>query len=454
MSARNVRVIEYGDEWQAAPVSELCESIVDCVNKTAPVVPFATPYRMIRTTNIKAGRLDLTGAKFVTEETFRIWTRRAVPSRGDVILTREAPLGEVATIRDEKNVFLGQRLVQYRADRSKLDPSFLFYAFQSQHVQAQIHAHGGTGSTVDHIRVPDCGKFVIRFPPLAEQRAIARILGALDDKIELNRKMNETLEAMARALFKSWFVDFDPVRAKAEGRAPSGMDAETAKLFPREFVESELGLIPRGWSVDRLANLTTKIGSGATPRGGDRAYVDEGISFIRSQNVYDSAFEWSGLVRITDDEAQRLAGVTVQLDDVLLNITGASILRTCLVEPDVLPARVNQHVAIVRAREGIPSRYLHNHLLQGSTKSYLLGMNAGASREAVTKGHLESVPVVQPPEPVLLAWHRCTAPLYERIRNAASESRTLGHLRDELLPRLLSGELSLDAAEREVEAVA
>jgi type I restriction enzyme S subunit len=150
------------------------------------------------------------------------------------------------------------------------------------------------------------------------------MLGTLDDKIEMNRRMNETLETMARALFKSWFVDFDPVCAKAEGRDPR-LPASLASLFPDSFEDSELGEIPKGWHCSHLREVTAKIGSGATPRGGGSVYVAEGVALIRSQNVYDSLFVWDGLAHITDAAADALRGVIVEHEDVLLNITGASI---------------------------------------------------------------------------------------------------------------------------------
>ncbi|BBL76266.1 restriction endonuclease subunit S [Methylomagnum ishizawai] len=123
-------------------------------------------------------------------------------------------------------------------------------------------------------------------PPLEAQTRIISIIGALDDRIILLRETNATLEAIAQALFKSWFIDFEPVKAKAEGREPEGMDADTAALFPSEFGDSELGPIPKGWGINPLKSLTVKIGSGATPRGGKEVYLDDGVALIRSQNVY------------------------------------------------------------------------------------------------------------------------------------------------------------------------
>ncbi len=185
---------------------------------------------------------------------------------------------------------------------------------------------GGRIETPDEfIAVDDYEPWMCRGIPQAGDVVITT---ELDDKIELNRRMNETLEAMARALFKSWFVDFYPVRAKSEGRG-SGLPKPLADLFPDSFEDSELGEIPKGWRCSQLREVTAKIGSGATPRGGGSLYIADGVALIRSQNVYDSLFVWDGLARITDTAAVALHGVTVEHEDVLMNITGASILRTC-----------------------------------------------------------------------------------------------------------------------------
>jgi type I restriction enzyme S subunit len=331
-----------------------------------------------------------------------------------------------------------------KADDVPLD--YLYWLMRTPVYRSHCRAHA-TGTTNLGLAREDFLAFPV--PELTPSRSlIVTTLDTLDDKIELNRRMNETLEAMARALFKSWFVDFDPVRAKAEGRAPSGVDEETARLFPSGFQSSEMGDIPNGWGTTNLADLTAKIGSGATPRGGDKVYVESGVALIRSQNVYDSEFVWEGLVRLTDEDASSLASVSVVSGDVLLNITGASILRTCVVIPDVLPARVNQHVAIIRAKRGIPPTYLHQHLLRESTKSYLLGMDAGASRQAVTKSHIESVPTLRPTDEVLDRWRQITAPWFAMADVRRAETTTLTALRDALLPRLLSSEIDVSTAER------
>ena len=412
--------------------------------------PHATPTRLdagpvfLGITSLNQGRIDLASSDHVSEEDFAKWTRRVTPRRGDVVFSYETKLGEAAIIPEGLRCCLGRRMGLMRPDPQKLDSRFLLYYYLGPEFQDVIRERTIHGSTVERIALIEFPKFPLRIPPLAEQQAIASVIGALDDKIELNRRINATLEAMARALFQSWFVDFDPVRAKMDGREPVGLDPAIAALFPDSFQDSEVGNIPKEWEVAKLKDLTSKIGSGATPRGGSEVYVEEGPALIRSQNVYDYEFRWAGLARLTDKSAEELKNVEVMMNDVLLNITGDSILRTCVVDPKALPARVNQHVAIIRAINGIPANYLHFYLVQESMKTLLIGMSAGATRHAITKGHLESIDVLKPSALVLNAFEQRTTPWFAKIDANRSQSRTLATLRDMLLPKLLSGELKAE----------
>lgn len=429
--------------WKTLALEDCMSAIIDYRGRSPEKTTSGIP--LVTAKIVKGGRIE-PPEEFIAEKDFDQWMRRGMPKAGDIVMTTEAPLGEVAQL-DGRRVALAQRVITLRGKADVLDNTFLKFLLQSNSVQQELRSRS-TGTTVLGIRQSELRRVSLTLPPVSEQKAIGAVLGTLDDKIELNRGMNATLDAMAQALFKSWFVDFDPIHAKAQGRTPPGMDAQTAKLFPSAFVESELGPIPKGWTVERLSRVTSKIGSGATPRGGDKVYADHGIALVRSQNVYDSEFIWDGLVRLRDDDAAKLAGATLRTDDVLLNITGASILRTCVVDPDVLPARVNQHVAIIRAAEEFSARYIHLHLLQPSTKGYLLGLDAGASRQAVTKGHIESVPLVVPPKPVLECFRTLSESIFRATERNSSENRLLSSVRDALLPRLLSGELRLSQAGR------
>ena len=419
-------------------------------------IPFA------RAGNIDGGFHFEDADRVPTHTLAKVGLKRSLP--GDVVFTSKGTVGRFAFVREETPEFVySPQLCYWRSgDVSRIHPRWLFYWMNGREFLLQFKSVAGQTDMADYVSLRDQRAMKITLPPLPEQKAIAAVLGALDDKIELNRRMNATLEAMAQALFQSWFIDFDPVRRNADrdrnqpSPQPAGHPSppgrrdgdeglvEYDKLFPDSFQESELGPMPKSWEVCKFKDITSKIGSGATPRGGSEVYVDEGTALIRSQNVYDHEFHWEGLARLTDKSAVELKSVEVRRNDVLINITGDSILRTCVVDPSVLPARVNQHVAIIRAIEGIPPRYLHLYLAQQSMKSILIGMSAGATRHAITKGHLESIDVVKPSAPVLAAFETITTPWFDQIDANRTQSRTLATLRDTLLPKLLSGELCVD----------
>lgn len=198
------------DGWERVRIEDVCESIMDCINKTAPTIEEPTPYKMIRTTNVRDGKLNLDKVKFVTQDVFQNWTRRQVPMIGDVILTREAPLGEVGMINTDDKVFLGQRLVSYRVDASKLNNRFLLYAFQSADVQRQIQALA-SGSTVQHMRVPDSKTLKLYLPSLPEQK---RIVAKLDAMLEETNKL--------RAIYDQKLVDLEELKKSILEKAFKG----------------------------------------------------------------------------------------------------------------------------------------------------------------------------------------------------------------------------------------
>lgn len=234
-------------EWPVVPIKEVCEAVVDCVNKTAPTSERVTPYIMIRTTNVKSGFVNLEDVRTVELDIFEKWNRRTAPRRGDVILTREAPLGEVGMLRGNAKVFLGQRLMLYRADPCKLDPHFLLYSLQSDFLQGQIRSLG-SGATVEHMRVPDAERLLVPLPPIELQARIGNILSAYDDLIENNTRRIKILEEMMQMIYREWFVIF---------RFPGH---ERVRM-----VESELGPIPEGWLPTKLGDLCTEVRRGVHP---------------------------------------------------------------------------------------------------------------------------------------------------------------------------------------------
>ena len=407
-------------EWKTLKIGELGRVVT---GKTPPTqddknfggeYPFITPRDMV--SQKKIGKTE----RYLSEQGKLAVKNCLLPPGAVCVSCIGSDMGKV--VMTTQDSVTNQQLNSIICSAS-FDPNFVYYSIIKISDELRNAAHHSTAVPI--LNKTAFSEFEIDVPDLPTQTRIAAILSALDDKIELNRQTNATLEAIAQAIFKEWFVDF---------RYPCATG---------EMQDSELGQIPKGWAVNTLEELATKIGSGATPRGGSGVYLDEGVALIRSQNVYDSDFKWEGLARISDDAATQLRNVEVEQEDVLLNITGASILRTCVVDPEALPARVNQHVVIIRPRAGISSRYIHLYLLQQKTKSYLMGLNAGASREAITKGHIESAPILRPPTDLLESFKALTTSVYSESQQLCSQSRTLSLIRDSLLPKLMSGEIEV-----------
>lgn len=433
-------------EWPNVRVSECCELIVDCVNKTAPVVDHVTPYRMIRTTNVRNGFINLDACKHVDEETFRKWTRRADLLDGDVILTREAPIGEVGLVRGNIPIFLGQRLMQYRANRAKLDPRFLCYAFLSPQLQHQFGAHEGSGSVVSHIRVGDCSNFKIPLPSLEEQSEIAGLLAALDERRLLLQQTNSTLESIAMALFKSWFIDFDPTSARAEGREPAGMDAATTALFPEEFEESALGLIPKGWRVATVADAIDFNPQRSLPKGDEAPYLE-------MANAPTVGHRPTGRVGL------RMFGSGCKFrngDALLAKITpclenGKSAFVDFLNEDEV--GWGSTEFIVMRAKPVLPEYCAYLLARHEAFRQFAIQAMTGTSgRQRVELSRLAQFPLALPPDDSIASRVTPTfVALQSRIAANDEQAKALAELRDALLPRLISGKLRLPEAQRQVE---
>lgn len=255
-------------DWRWDRLDEVCDGVFDCPHST-PLLMEEGPF-VVRSQDMRTGVFRMEEAGHVSEDTYQERIVRAEPRYGDLLYSREGTyFGIAAEVPARVRVCLGQRMVLLRPKTSKCNHRFLRYWLNSPVMASHTHGHRD-GTVAERLNLPTIRQLPVPVPPLAEQRAIANILGPLDDKIELIRQMNETLEAMARALFKSWFVDFDPVRAKAEGR-DHGLPKSLADLFPDSFENSELGEIPKGWETGPFAG-TIEILGGGTPKTSSPEY--------------------------------------------------------------------------------------------------------------------------------------------------------------------------------------
>ena len=431
-------------EWKRVAVDEVCELIVDCVNKTAPVVEELTPFKMLRTTNIRGGRIDREECRRVSKETFVKWTRRADVRRGDVILTREAPLGEVGYVDFDDTVFLGQRLMQYRANPTLLEPRFLLYTFLSKDLQNQFGAHEGSGSTVSHIRVGDCSKFQLSLPPLAEQKAIAAVLGALDDKIELNRRMNAKLEEMARALFQSWFVDFDPLRAKLDGREPVGLDPASSALFPESFDGSAVGQIPNGWSIKPVGEVVDCVGGG-TPSTAEPIYWEGGKHHWTTPKDFSSL---QAPVLLETDRKLTDAGIAKISSGLLpagtLLISSRAPVGYLAIA--AMPVAINQGFIALKCNDFASNFFMLNWCQTNMAE--IESRATGTTFAEISKQNFRSINVVLPPWELMATFTMKVTPLYAQITSNLQQSRSLASLRDTLIPKLISGQLKMPEVDK------
>jgi type I restriction enzyme S subunit len=340
-------------------------------------------------------------------------------------------------------VALAQRLIALRGKKEVLNNTFLKFSLQSDFVQDQLRSRA-SGTTVLGIRQSELRKVRLLLPSIQEQRAIAHILGTLDDKIELNRRMNETLDAMARALFKSWFVDFDPVRAKAEGRDP-GLPEELAGLLPDRFVESELGEIPEGWEVSPLSEVINVNPRRSLRKGEVAPYLDMASMPTRGHTpraVVDRPFG-SGMRFMNGDTL--VARITPCLEN------GKTAFVDFLQEGDV--GWGSTEFIVLRPKPPLPPEFAYCLARSGEFREFVIQRMTGSSgRQRVPAKSLDHY-LMAVSGVVARTFGREVAPLFERACETAAESRTLSSLRDTLLPKLVSGELRISEAERQLQEV-
>lgn len=412
-------------------LESLCSLIVDC--------PHSTPtwtdqgFVVLRNQNIKNGRLDLSSPSFTNAENFADRNRRAKPSLGDIVITREAPMGDVCMVPDGLECCLGQRQVLIRPNPELVNPRFLHFALQSAPVQEQIAWNEGTGSTVSNLRIPVLKGLRIPTPPRKVQDDMAETLGCLDDRIDNLRATNATLEAIAQAIFKSWFIDFDPVRAKMEGREPEGMDAETAALFPSEFEESELGLIPKGWRVGTLGEVSTNFRRQAKP------------SEINPETPY-IGLEHMPRRCIALADAGKAAGLAsgkfwYQKGDILFGK-----LRPYFHKVGISPEEgvCSTDIMVVRPLDPTWFGFVAMHFFSDEVVGHATQLSNGAKMPRTNWADVAGFPVALPSQPVVHAFNSIASRLLDSVMENIPYQRTLDQLRDRLLPRLISGKLTVE----------
>ena len=367
------------------------------------------------------------GERNLSEQGLRGCSAQLLP-KNSVLLSSRAPIGYVAIAANPIATNQGFRSLVVKPEYHH---EFLFYWLTANVDELERHA---SGSTFKELSGTSLKKIRIRLPAgREEQRAIAHILGTLDDKIELNRRMSETLEAMARALFKSWFLDFDPVRAKAEGRDP-GLPKPLADLFPARLVDSELGEIPEGWEV-KCVDDEFELTMGQSPPGKTYNETGEGMPFYQGRADFQFRFP-KRRVYCTAPTRHAKAGdtlISVRAPVGDVNVAGED-------------CAIGRGVAAARHKSG--SRSYTYYFMCGLADVFARFEGEGTVFGSISKKDFHAIPCVAAPEEAIKGFERVCAPIDRRLAISERESRTLAALRDALLPRLISGELRVEDAEK------
>ena len=426
MTERDYVVIQEGvenrdvtaDGWQMYTLGELTENFdaIRCPVKEADRRPGSYPYYGA------SGVVDYVDGYLFDGEYLLI------AEDGENLRTRITPIAFLANgkfwVNNHAHIVRGN---------SGADTRFLKYALSLLDISGYL-----TGSTMPKLTQGNLNRITFLTPPIPEQRAIAHVLGTLDDKIELNRRMNETLEAMARALFKSWFVDFDPVRAKMEGRwrrgqSLPGLPADLYDLFPDRLVDSELGEIPEGWGVGIVSQLAERIQNGGTPKRSEPTYWEtRDIPWLTSGEVRQS-FVLDTQNYISRQGLEHSSAKMIPARSILVALYGATAGQVSM---NIRPLTTNQAISAIIPGDG--NRYFC--LVSLKLQVGELGNRAvGSAQQNLSKQAVESTNVVLPPIELRLTFDLMVERLFERIFRNLDESRTLTAQRDALLPGLVSG---------------
>ena len=383
------------------------------------------------------GRLTSAAMDYITRDSFERLRSGKVKAGDIVYCLRGSTIGKTARNHFTEGA-IASSLVIVRA-KANVYQEYLYFYLTSPLGQ-QLVAQHDNGSAQPNLSVRSLCNYPLPLPPLPEQRAIAHILGTLDDKIELNRRMNQTLEAMARALFKSWFVDFDPVRAKAEDR-DTGLPKPLADLFPDSFQDSELGEIPKGWRLAPLPEVIDVNPTRALRKGVEAPYLDMANMPTQGHSpdeVVDRAFG-SGMRFVNGDTL--VARITPCLEN------GKTAFVDFLEAGDV--GWGSTEYIVLRPKPPLPDEFAYCLARSTEFRDFAIQSMTGSSgRQRVPAESLSHFRVVVAPKPVAEYFGQLIKPLFARSSAANKEGRTLATLRDKLLPKLISGELRVKDAER------
>lgn len=394
-------------EWKEVTLGEITNLVIDYRGKTPLKLGSSwsdSGFRALSAKNIKTGQIVAEDSiRFVDEELYRKWMKDEV-KRGDILITSEAPFGQIYYWDSDEKIVLSQRLFDVRLN-DEVCHKYVYYFMTSHRYQKDLEGRA-TGTTVTGLRQPELLKSTILLPPLSAQRSIASILSSLDRKIELNNKINADLEEMAQAIFKNWFVDFEPFK---DGK----------------FVDSELGMVPEGWKVGTLFDIAEIFDKKRKPLSGNvREKMDKIYPYYGATSCMDYVDDYifDGIYTLIGED-------------------GSVVKENGLPYMQYVWGKmwVNNHAHILQGKNGYSTEMIHA-LLSITNIKFLV---TGAVQAKLSQGNMQKILVAIPPKNVLDEIRPAMDNLYKKIRLNTDENSRLSLLRDTLLPRLMSGELEV-----------
>lgn len=410
-------------------LEELCTGIIDCPHSTPKWQDKGIP--VIRNYNLKDGKIDCTNLSFVSEEDYKERVKRAIPEESDIIISREAPMGVVGIVPKEFQCCLGQRLVLLKIDKSKCLPKYLLYTLMSEYVQVQIRRIDQTGSIVSNLNISSLKELKIPLHIFEEQRKIANILSAIDDKIQINHQINQELEAMAKTLYDYWFVQFDFPDQNGKPYKSSG-----GKMVYNPELKRE---IPEGWEVETLKDFESKIITGKTPSRANSDNFGGEIPFITIGDIRGNTFIYSTSETLTD------LGASVQQNKYLPE---GSLCVSCIATVGEIGfttewSHANQQINSIVFEDETNRYYLYFAL-----KNYFENANASAKTgntfANMNKEDFSGIRIILPRNEIKNNFHKITEPYFAQIKCLQGQNQELTQLRDWLLTMLMNGQVKVE----------
>ncbi len=391
-------------------IRELCSIVVDCPHSTPKWTEDGKI--VVRNNNIKNGRINLTAPSFTDDEHFRQRIKRAKPQSGDLIITREAPIGEVGMIPANIECCLGQRMVLLRVDQSICDNFYLLYSLQSPYVKNQISWSEGTGTTVSNLRIPHLENIKIPYIPLELQKRVSSVLRVIEEKIFNNSKINENLLQQALAIYKAWFCD---------------------------YVLSD-GVLPESWHITTIDALSSLVTRGIAPK-----YDDNNTQIVLNQKcIRDHTIDVSLARRHLP---KKINEKWISKGDLLINSTGTGTLgRVAQVWFDANNMTVDSHITIVRPKAAILQSYIGFWGL--SHESEIEAQHTGSTGQTeLPRDRVKAMELTLPDEDTLSKFNELVIPMTDAVVSNQKENARLSQLRDTLLPKLMSGKIDVSELE-------